>query len=132
MCTFAELLELIASIDGIDRIRYTTSHPVEFTDDIIDAYATIPELVDHLHLPVQSGADRILNLMKRGHTAIEYKSKIRRLKKETGMSILVIDKSIRELSTVADQAVILEKGVSVWSGNFTDLTSDITDQYLGV
>lgn len=81
MCTFAELLEMVASIDGIDRIRYTTSHPVEFTDDIIDAYATIPELVDHLHLPVQSGSDRILNLMKRGHTAIEYKSKIRRLKK---------------------------------------------------
>ena len=81
ICTFAELLELVASIDGIDRIRYTTSHPVEFTDDIIDAYATIPELVDHLHLPVQSGADRILNLMKRGHTAIEYKSKIRKLKK---------------------------------------------------
>jgi tRNA-2-methylthio-N6-dimethylallyladenosine synthase len=81
ICTFAELLELVASINGIDRIRYTTSHPVEFTDDIIDAYANIPELVDHLHLPVQSGADRILNLMKRGHTAIEYKSKIRRLKK---------------------------------------------------
>jgi tRNA-2-methylthio-N6-dimethylallyladenosine synthase len=81
ICTFAELLELVASINGIDRIRYTTSHPVEFTDDIIDAYAQIPELVDHLHLPVQSGADRILNLMKRGHTAIEYKSKIRRLKK---------------------------------------------------
>ncbi len=81
VCTFAELLELVASIDGIDRIRYTTSHPVEFTDDIIDAYASIPELVDHLHLPVQSGSDRILNLMKRGHTAIEYKSKIRRLKK---------------------------------------------------
>src|SRR5690606_3326634 len=81
ICTFAELLELVASIDGIDRIRYTTSHPVEFTDDIIDAYASIPELVDHLHLPVQSGSDRILALMKRGHTAIEYKSKIRKLKK---------------------------------------------------
>jgi tRNA-2-methylthio-N6-dimethylallyladenosine synthase len=81
VCRFAELLELIASIDGIDRIRYTTSHPVEFTDDIIAAYASIPELVDHLHLPVQSGSDRILNFMKRGHTAIEYKSKIRALKK---------------------------------------------------
>jgi tRNA-2-methylthio-N6-dimethylallyladenosine synthase len=81
ICTFAELLELVASINGIDRIRYTTSHPVEFTDDIIDAYSQIPELVDHLHLPVQSGADRILNLMKRGHTAIEYKSKIRKLRK---------------------------------------------------
>ena len=81
ICRFAELLELVASIDGIDRIRYTTSHPVEFTDDIIDAYKHIPELVDHLHLPVQSGADRILNQMKRGHTAIEYKSIIRKLKK---------------------------------------------------
>lgn len=81
ICRFAELLELVAAIDGIDRIRYTTSHPVEFTDDIIAAYEHIPELVDHLHLPVQSGSDRILNMMKRGHTAIEYKSKIRRLKK---------------------------------------------------
>ncbi|MCM2679095.1 tRNA (N6-isopentenyl adenosine(37)-C2)-methylthiotransferase MiaB [Echinimonas agarilytica] len=81
VCHFSDLLRLVASIDGIDRIRYTTSHPVEFTDDIIDAYADVPELVDHLHLPVQSGADRILNLMKRGHTALEYKSKIRRLKK---------------------------------------------------
>jgi len=81
ICRFAELLELVASIDGIDRIRYTTSHPVEFTDDIIEAYRNIPELVDHLHLPVQSGSDRILNMMKRGHTAIEYKSIIRKLKK---------------------------------------------------
>ena len=81
VCRFSELLELVAAIDGIDRIRYTTSHPVEFTDDIIDAYASIPELVDHLHLPVQSGSDRILNLMKRGHTALEYKSKMRKLKK---------------------------------------------------
>lgn len=81
ICRFAELLELVASIDGIDRIRYTTSHPVEFTDDIIAAYENIPELVDHLHLPVQSGSDRILNLMKRGHTALEYRSTIRKLKK---------------------------------------------------
>ena len=81
VCTFAELLHLVASIDGIDRIRYTTSHPVEFTDDIIAAYETIPELVDHLHLPVQSGSDRVLALMKRGHTALEYKSQIRRLRK---------------------------------------------------
>ena len=80
-CRFAELLHMVAAIDGIDRIRYTTSHPVEFTDDIIEAYAVIPELVDHLHLPVQSGSDRILNLMKRGHTALEYKSKIRKLRK---------------------------------------------------
>src|SRR5690554_2935326 len=81
ICSFAELLHLVASIDGIDRIRYTTSHPVEFTDDIIAAYETIPELVDHLHLPVQSGSDRVLALMKRGHTALEYKSQIRRLRK---------------------------------------------------
>lgn len=81
VCTFAELLHLVAAIDGIDRIRYTTSHPVEFTDDIIAAYETIPELVNHLHLPVQSGSDRVLALMKRGHTAIEYKSQIRKLKK---------------------------------------------------
>src|SRR5690606_16827509 len=72
---------LVAAIDGIDRIRYTTSHPVEFTDDIIEVYRDVPELVDHLHLPVQSGSDRILNLMKRGHTALEYKSQIRKLKK---------------------------------------------------
>ena len=81
VCRFAELLHLVAAIDGIDRIRYTTSHPVEFTDDIIEAYKTIPELVSHLHLPVQSGSDRILTMMKRGHTALEYKSKIRALKK---------------------------------------------------
>lgn len=81
VCTFAELLHLVAAIEGIDRIRYTTSHPVEFTDDIIAAYEDIPELVDHLHLPVQSGSDRVLAMMKRGHTAIEYKSKIRKLKK---------------------------------------------------
>jgi tRNA-2-methylthio-N6-dimethylallyladenosine synthase len=81
ICPFSELLRLVASIDGIDRIRYTTSHPVEFTDDIIDVYADVPELVDHLHLPVQSGSDRILTLMKRGHTALEYKSKIRKLRK---------------------------------------------------
>lgn len=81
ICHFSELLHLVAAIDGIDRIRYTTSHPVEFTDDIIEAYASIPELVDHLHLPVQSGSDRILTLMKRNHMAIEYKSKIRKLRK---------------------------------------------------
>ncbi len=81
ICRFSELARLVATIDGIDRIRYTTSHPVEFTDDIIDAYADVPELVNHLHLPVQSGSDRILTQMKRNHTAIEYKSKIRKLKK---------------------------------------------------
>ncbi|WP_432461104.1 tRNA (N6-isopentenyl adenosine(37)-C2)-methylthiotransferase MiaB [Agarivorans sp. QJM3NY_25] len=81
ICSFAELLRYVASINGIDRIRFTTSHPIEFTDDIIEVYADTPELVSFLHLPVQSGADRILNLMKRGHTAIEYKSIIRKLRK---------------------------------------------------
>jgi tRNA-2-methylthio-N6-dimethylallyladenosine synthase len=78
---FAELLSYVAAIPGIERLRYTTSHPVEFSDAIIDIYAEIPALVDHLHLPVQSGSDRILALMKRGYTAMEYKSKIRRLRK---------------------------------------------------
>lgn len=78
---FAELLHFVARIEGIERIRYTTSHPVEFSDALINAYADIPQLVDHLHLPVQSGSDRILMAMKRGHTALEYKSKIRRLRK---------------------------------------------------
>jgi tRNA-2-methylthio-N6-dimethylallyladenosine synthase len=81
ICRFSELLRMIATIDGIDRIRYTTSHPIEFTDDIIDVYKDVPELVSHLHLPVQSGSDRILTQMKRGHTALEYKSQIRKLKK---------------------------------------------------
>ena len=77
----AELITLTAAIDGIDRIRFTTSHPVEFSDSLIDVYADVPELVSHLHLPVQSGSDRILNAMKRGHMALEYKSKIRRIRK---------------------------------------------------
>ena len=77
----ADLIELIAAIEGIDRIRFTTSHPVEFSQRLIDVYAKVPELVSHLHLPVQSGSDRILNMMKRGHTILEYKSKIRKLRK---------------------------------------------------
>ncbi|WP_020682857.1 tRNA (N6-isopentenyl adenosine(37)-C2)-methylthiotransferase MiaB [Marinobacterium rhizophilum] len=77
----AELIRRVAAIDGIDRIRFTTSHPVEFSDSLIDAYADVPELVSHLHLPVQSGSDRILMAMKRGHTALEYKSKLRRIRK---------------------------------------------------
>ncbi|XKM13655.1 tRNA (N6-isopentenyl adenosine(37)-C2)-methylthiotransferase MiaB [Orbaceae bacterium ac157xtp] len=81
VCTFAELLRLVASIDGIDRIRFTTSHPIEFTDDIVDVYRDTPELVSFLHLPVQSGSDRVLNLMQRGHTALEYKSIIRKLRR---------------------------------------------------
>jgi tRNA-2-methylthio-N6-dimethylallyladenosine synthase len=80
ICDLAELITYSADIEGIDRLRYTTSHPVEFSDALIDVYANVPELVSHLHLPVQSGSDRILMAMKRGHTAIEYKSKIRRLR----------------------------------------------------
>jgi tRNA-2-methylthio-N6-dimethylallyladenosine synthase len=76
----AELITLVATVDGIDRIRFTTSHPVEFSDSLIEAYAEVPELVSHLHLPVQSGSDRILMAMKRGHTALEYKSKLRRIR----------------------------------------------------
>lgn len=81
LCDLAELITLVARIDGIDRIRYTTSHPVEFSDALIQVYEEVPELVSHLHLPVQSGSDRILMAMKRGHTVLEYKSKLRKLKK---------------------------------------------------
>ncbi len=77
---FADLLHAVAAIEGIDRIRYTTSHPLEFSDAIIQAHADIPQLVKYLHLPVQAGSDRILAAMKRNHTALEYKSRIRRLK----------------------------------------------------
>ena len=80
ICDLAELIGYVAEVNGIDRIRYTTSHPVEFSDSLIAAYAEVPELVSHLHLPVQSGSDRILMAMKRGHTALEYKSKIRKLR----------------------------------------------------
>ena len=74
------LISYIAAIEGIERIRYTTSHPLELSASLIQAYADVPQLVSHLHLPVQSGSDRILAQMKRGHTALEYKSKIRRLR----------------------------------------------------
>ena len=76
----ALLIEYVAAIPGIERVRYTTSHPVEFTDRLIQVYADVPELVSHLHLPVQSGSDRILALMKRGHTALEYKTRIRKVR----------------------------------------------------
>jgi tRNA-2-methylthio-N6-dimethylallyladenosine synthase len=76
----ALLIHYVAAIDGIDRIRFTTSHPVEFSDSLIEAYGEVPELVSHLHLPIQSGSDRILAMMKRGHTGLEYKDKIRRLR----------------------------------------------------
>ncbi|MCW2478287.1 tRNA (N6-isopentenyl adenosine(37)-C2)-methylthiotransferase MiaB [Candidatus Symbiopectobacterium sp. NZEC135] len=80
ICTFADLLRLVAAIDGIDRLRFITSHPIEFTDDIISVYEDTPELVSFLHLPVQSGSDRILTMMKRRHTALEYKAIIRKLR----------------------------------------------------
>jgi tRNA-2-methylthio-N6-dimethylallyladenosine synthase len=76
----ALLITFISAIDGIDRIRYTTSHPLEMSDSLINVYAEVPELVGHLHLPVQSGSDRILAGMKRNHTALEYRSIIRRLR----------------------------------------------------
>ena len=77
---FALLIEYIAEIPGIERIRYVTSHPNEFTQRLIDVYAKVPQLVDHLHLPVQHGSDRILMAMKRGYTAMEYKSTVRKLR----------------------------------------------------
>ncbi|OQX08221.1 MAG: tRNA (N6-isopentenyl adenosine(37)-C2)-methylthiotransferase MiaB [Thiothrix lacustris] len=77
----ALLITYVAAVDGIDRIRYTTSHPNEFNDSLIQVYADVPELVSHLHLPVQSGSDRILAAMKRNHMVLEYKSKIRKLLK---------------------------------------------------
>ena len=76
----ATLIYYVAAIDGIGRIRFTTSHPVEFTDSLIQAYAEVPKLANYLHLPVQNGSDRILALMKRGHTTLEYKQKIRKLR----------------------------------------------------
>ena len=76
----ALLISIVAKVPGIKRIRFTTSHPLEFSDRLIQTYAEVPELMSHLHLPIQSGADKILNLMKRGHTALEYKSKIKKLK----------------------------------------------------
>ena len=76
----ALLIEYVAAIDGIDRVRFTTSHPVEFTDNLIEVYRRVPQLVSHLHLPVQSGSDKVLALMKRGHKAAEYKEKLARLR----------------------------------------------------
>ncbi len=76
----AELIYYVAEIEGIDRIRFTTSHPMEFSDSLIRAFAEVPELVNHLHLPVQSGSDKILAAMKRGHTALEYQERISKLR----------------------------------------------------
>ncbi len=77
---FALLVRYVAAVEGIDRIRYTTSHPLEMSVDLIDAYRDVPQLVDHLHLPVQSGSDRVLAAMKRNHTVLEFKSWIRKLR----------------------------------------------------
>jgi tRNA-2-methylthio-N6-dimethylallyladenosine synthase len=76
----AALIHHVARIEGIERIRFTTSHPLNFTDSLVEAYASVPQLANHLHLPVQSGSDRILALMKRGYTALEYKDRLRRLR----------------------------------------------------
>jgi len=84
----ALLIHYVSAIDGIERIRFTTSHPVEFSHNLIDAFGEVPQLANYLHLPVQSGSDRILSLMKRGHTTLEYKQKIRRLReKRPGISL---------------------------------------------
>ena len=77
----ATLIHHVAAMPGIERIRFTTSHPLEFTDSLIEAYANVPQLANHLHLPVQSGSDRVLSLMKRGYTALEFKEKVRKLRK---------------------------------------------------
>jgi tRNA-2-methylthio-N6-dimethylallyladenosine synthase len=85
---FAELLFYVNEIEGIERIRYTTSHPREFTQRLIDAHAALPALAAHVHLPVQSGSDRVLAAMKRGYTSLEYRSIVRRLRKaRPGLSL---------------------------------------------
>ena len=84
----ALLIHYVAGVDGIERVRFTTSHPVEFSQNLIDAFAEVPELANYLHLPVQSGSDRVLAMMKRGHTVLEYRQKIRRLReKRPGISL---------------------------------------------
>jgi tRNA-2-methylthio-N6-dimethylallyladenosine synthase len=80
LADLATLIHCVATVDGVERIRFTTSHPLEFNDSLIEAYANVPKLNNFLHLPVQSGSDRILAAMKRGHTVLEYKQKIRRIK----------------------------------------------------
>ncbi len=80
LCDLGTLIYYVAEVSGVERIRFTTSHPVEFKDSLIEAYRDIPQLANYLHLPVQSGSDRILAAMKRGYTALEYKQKIRKLR----------------------------------------------------
>lgn len=79
---FSLLIYFVSKVEGIERIRYTSSHPIEFSDNLINAYGEVPELVNHVHLPVQSGSDRVLAAMKRGHTALEFKSIIKKLRKQ--------------------------------------------------
>ncbi|NNC68743.1 MAG: tRNA (N6-isopentenyl adenosine(37)-C2)-methylthiotransferase MiaB, partial [Gammaproteobacteria bacterium] len=79
---FSLLIYFVSKVEGVERIRYTSSHPIEFSDNLINAYAEVPELVNHVHLPVQSGSDRVLAGMKRGHTALEFKSIIKKLRKQ--------------------------------------------------
>jgi tRNA-2-methylthio-N6-dimethylallyladenosine synthase len=84
----ATLIHHVAALDGVERIRFTTSHPLEFSDSLIEAYANVPKLANHLHLPVQSGSDRILSLMKRGYTALQFKERIRKLRQvRPGISV---------------------------------------------
>ena len=80
LCDLSTLIHFVAGIDGVERIRFTTSHPLDFNDSLIEAYANVPQLNNYLHLPVQSGSDRILAAMKRGHTVLEYKQKLRKLR----------------------------------------------------
>ena len=89
--TFAELVRYAAAIEGIDRLRYTTSHPIDFDQTLIDAYAEVPELVSHLHLPVQSGSDRILSLMKRGYSVAEYEDIVQRVRQRRTDLVLSSD-----------------------------------------
>jgi tRNA-2-methylthio-N6-dimethylallyladenosine synthase len=80
LADLATLIHFVAAVDGVERIRFTTSHPLDFNDSLIEAYANVPQLNNFLHLPVQSGSDRILAAMKRGHTVVEYKQKLRKLR----------------------------------------------------
>ncbi|MED5407295.1 MAG: tRNA (N6-isopentenyl adenosine(37)-C2)-methylthiotransferase MiaB [Pseudomonadota bacterium] len=89
--TFAELVRYAAAIEGIDRLRYTTSHPIDFDQTLIDAYAEVPELVSHLHLPVQSGSDRILSLMKRGYSVAQYEDIVQRVRQRRTDLVLSSD-----------------------------------------
>ena len=134
---FAFLLEMVHEIPGIERIRYTTSHPREMTQRLIDCYGKLPKLVSHLHLPVQSGSDRVLAAMKRGHTVLEYKSTIRKLRDqrpdlclssdfivgfpgETGADFDATMKLIRELDFDASFSFIYSKRPGTPASDYPD------------